>query len=106
MLSVFTLWAVTVYLASQKKLYMVTLIPALFMTCVTVTYIFFAPEGFSIITSNLLGASIPYEAALGVGIATSGFLLLLFTRWLKGLDAVGIGMQTASGVADDESTEH
>lgn len=106
MLSVFTLWAVTVYLASQKKLYMVTLIPALFMTCVTVTYIFFAPEGFSIITSNLLGASIPYEAALGVGIATSGFLLLLFIKWLKGLDAVGIGMQTASGVADDESTEH
>ena len=45
-LAVFTLWAVTVYLTQKKKMFLVTLIPALFMTVVTVTYIFMAPEGF------------------------------------------------------------
>ena len=44
-LSVFTLWAITVYLATEKKPYIITLIPALFMTCVSTTYICIAPEG-------------------------------------------------------------
>ena len=48
-LSVFTLWAITVYLVQQKRYaYWVTLIPALFMTCVSVTYICIAPEGFQL----------------------------------------------------------
>lgn len=51
-LSVFTLWAVTVYLARKKKLYIITLIPALFMTMVCTTYIIYAPEGFTF--DNLL----------------------------------------------------
>ena len=45
-LSVFTLWAITVYLVLEKKNYFVTLLPALFMTCVVTTYICIAPEGF------------------------------------------------------------
>lgn len=45
-LSVFTLWAITVYLAKRNKNYWVSLIPAVFMTVVTSTYIFLAPEGF------------------------------------------------------------
>jgi carbon starvation protein CstA len=45
-LSVFTLWALTVYLVLEKKNYFVTLLPALFMTCVVTTYICIAPEGF------------------------------------------------------------
>lgn len=44
-LSVFTLWAVTVYLARKGRYYWVTLIPALFMTCVCSTYLCIAPEG-------------------------------------------------------------
>lgn len=44
-LSVFTLWALTVYLIQKNKPYLVTLIPALFMTAVCVTYICVAPEG-------------------------------------------------------------
>lgn len=39
-LSVFTFWAVTVYLTITRRNYWVTLLPALFMTCVCVTYIF------------------------------------------------------------------
>ena len=38
-LSVFTLWAITVYLVRKRKNYYITLIPALFMTVVCVTYL-------------------------------------------------------------------
>jgi carbon starvation protein CstA len=44
-LSVFTLWAITVYLATARKNYFITLLPALFMTCVCSTYLCIAPEG-------------------------------------------------------------
>lgn len=47
-LSVFTLWALTVWLVREKKNFYVTLLPALFMTCVCSTYIFIAPEGLSL----------------------------------------------------------
>ncbi|MDR0745168.1 MAG: carbon starvation protein A [Mediterranea sp.] len=44
-LSVFTLWTLTIYLTQKKKPFRITLIPALFMTAVCVTYICVAPEG-------------------------------------------------------------
>lgn len=49
-LSVFTLWAVTVYLVRVKSgyTYYITFIPALFMTAVCATYICVAPEGFGL----------------------------------------------------------
>ena len=47
-LSVFTLWAITVYLVQTGKNYWITLIPALFMTCVCSTYLCIAPEGFGL----------------------------------------------------------
>ena len=57
-LGMIVLWAITVYLAQEKKLYWVTLIPAVFMTAVTTTYLFFAPEGFALSrnVSYLIGA--------------------------------------------------
>ena len=39
-LAVFMLWTVTVYLVQQRKPYVITLIPALFMTTVCTTYLF------------------------------------------------------------------
>jgi carbon starvation protein CstA len=86
-LAVFTLWALTVWLASERKIYVITLIPALFMTCVTVSYIFFAPEGFSSLTQYLLSTSIPYELAIGAGIGVAFIFLLMFMRWQRGLAA-------------------
>ena len=46
-LSVFTLWAITVYLVRQKRNYIITLIPALFMTVVCTTF-FFAEKVFTL----------------------------------------------------------
>ncbi len=46
LLSVFTLWMITVYLVESGKNYIISLIPALFMTAVTTNYIFLAKEAF------------------------------------------------------------
>ena len=65
-LSVFTLWAMTVYLYNNKRKYtLVALIPALLMTMVTVLYILIAPEGFTL----------PYN--IGLAIAALCVLLVL-----------------------------
>jgi carbon starvation protein CstA len=47
-LAMVVLWAITVYLTQEKKQYRVTLVPAVFMTAVTSTYLLLAPEGFSL----------------------------------------------------------
>lgn len=56
-LSVFTLWAVTVYFVRNKKNYWLTLIPAVFMTLVCATYLCIAPEclGLSKMPSYIVG---------------------------------------------------
>ena len=72
-LAVFTLWALTVYLVRERKLYAITLIPALFMTAVCSTYIFIAGEGLA------LSRNLSY--ALG-GAATLA-VLGLFLRWKR-----------------------
>ena len=64
-LSVFTLWALTVYLARNHRIYWITLIPALFMTAVCICYILTAPEG--------LHLPLPY------GYAASALVCLIFT---------------------------
>ena len=72
-LAVFTLWALTIYLAEERKLYWVTLIPALFMTAVCGNYIFVAPEGF--------GLSTPISMVVtGVILVV---VLFLFFRWKR-----------------------
>jgi len=43
-LSVFTLWMITVYLAQNRKAYMITLIPAIFMTVVCTTFLVASPQ--------------------------------------------------------------
>ena len=74
-LAVFTLWAITVYLARHKKLYLITLIPAMFMTAVSVSYILFAPtpEGFGL----------SYPIAVGAGVAMAIIFLGLFCFYMK-----------------------
>lgn len=83
MLAVFTLWAVTVWLARNGKSYFVTLLPAMFMTAVTTTYILYAPEGFSSLTMAMGDFSIPYEFALGLGLVVSLLVTSLFFKWKR-----------------------
>ena len=82
-LAVFTLWAVTVYLTQKKKMVLVTLIPALFMTVVTVTYIFMAPEGFRLA---------PWIAYIIAGVVALTFLII-YLIWKRRLDKQNIAEQ-------------
>ncbi len=47
-LSVFTLWTLTVYLALEKKPYWIMLIPAIFMSTVTFTWLFVSKQAFNL----------------------------------------------------------
>ena len=69
-LAVFTLWALTVCLAVLKKPYIVTLLPALFMTAVCSTYIFVAPEGLG------MGTGISQIIGLALTIVVFAFFLI------------------------------
>jgi carbon starvation protein CstA len=47
-LSVFMLWAITVFLVQQRKPFIITLVPALFMTTVCSTFLFVSPQAFGL----------------------------------------------------------
>ncbi|HLU94895.1 MAG TPA: carbon starvation protein A [Membranihabitans sp.] len=65
-----TLWMVTVYLLQESKNYWVALIPALFMTAVSFTYILIAPEGFRL----------PNNVSVIGGIAGTVIVLLIIFK--------------------------
>lgn len=75
-LAVFTLWAATAWLYRSGKAYVVTMLPAMFMTTVCVSYILFAPspEGFG------LGWTTAIACALGATAVVTG----LFARLMAG----------------------
>lgn len=72
-LSVFALWTITVYLAREKKPYIITLVPALFMTCVCTT--------FFMVSKTALG--LPYTVGYGVGATALVVAAVWFAVWLK-----------------------
>lgn len=82
-LAVFTLWTASVWLASRGRNYYISMVPALFMTGVTVSYILFAPEGFQGMFNYLFDIEIPYYFAVGCGLATSGICWALFNRYVS-----------------------
>lgn len=80
LLATFTLWAITVYLRQNKKgaWYFITLIPALFMTMVTGSFLFVAyKEG--------LGALIPRPVGYAIGAAITVLVLVIFALKCKKL---------------------
>lgn len=72
-LSVFTLWTVTVYLVQKNKPFIITLIPALFMTVITTTFLFVSQMAFN------LGQTVSYVLAAVVFIIS----LVWFICWYK-----------------------
>lgn len=69
-LAMITLWAATAYLARNQRLYWITLLPAVFMTVVTVSYILLAPEGLSL----------EQNVSLWAGAVTAVIFSALFAR--------------------------
>ncbi len=79
-LATVTLWAISVYLAKNKgKLwYLITLIPALFMTMVTGCFLFVAKAA-----DGGLGSVLPCPVGYGIGAAITVLGLVLFILFLK-----------------------
>ena len=75
-LSVFTLWALTVYLAQQKKLFWITLVPALFMTWVCTTFLMISPNAFAL---NLY-------VSYAIGFAAVIVAIIWFSIWHRKLN--------------------
>ena len=71
-LSVFMLWAVTVYLVRQKKPYVITLIPAIFMTIVCTTFL---------LSEQIF--SLEFSYALIIAAVTGVVAILWFTLWYR-----------------------
>ena len=71
-LSVFTLWMITVYLARNRKAYIITLIPAVFMTVVCTSFLVASPQAFG------LSELIPWTVLVVILISVVWFAL-----WLK-----------------------
>lgn len=72
-LSVFALWTITVYLVRERKSYVITLVPALFMTCVCTT--------FFMVSKTALG--LPYTVGYGVGATALVVAAVWFVVWMK-----------------------
>lgn len=60
------LWAATVWLRKQKKLYWIAFLPALFMTVVCTSYILIAPEGFGLSLTIGLSAGLTLMVILAI----------------------------------------
>ncbi len=78
----FTLWAITVYLARNGKPYVISLIPALFMTTVCSTFLFVSPHGFNALLSTLGLSAIPLTVGYALGFVSLAVAIIWFCLWL------------------------
>ncbi|WP_209123746.1 carbon starvation protein A [Alkalihalobacillus sp. BA299] len=67
------LWTAAIYLLQTKKFHWICSIPALFMTGVVGTYIFYAPEGFSL----------PYPHSVGIGVVLMVVVAIWFVLQIR-----------------------
>lgn len=82
-LSIFTLWACSVYLVRTNRrnmAYLLTMIPAMFMTALCVSFICYAPMG-----SYVEGVGLPLHYSEGVGLLAMALCTLLFLKWKRGI---------------------
>lgn len=70
-LAMIALWAITIALLNAKKAYVITLVPALFMSAVSATYFLAAPE-----CLNLYGKGYMHIANIGGLVVTAGFFAI------------------------------
>lgn len=72
-LACITLWAASVWLVKNGKKWIITFVPAVFMTCVCTSYILVAKEGFEL----------SFTIGLSVGVVAAVASLIGFLSWQK-----------------------
>lgn len=83
-LATIVLWTITIYLATERKPYWITLIPSVFMTAVVSAYLLVAPEGFAINTF--------YGQVAGISLAV--ILMLVFLVWQRRMPEPALVLET------------
>ena len=86
-LAAIALWAAATYLAKNKKLYWIALVPAVFMTVVCTSFIVISPIGFRNLFHALDDNSV-LMTGNGLGIALAIICLIGFFRMLKRQNSV------------------
>lgn len=80
-LAMIALWAAATYLAQSKKNYWICAVPATFMSAVSATYFFAAPECMGLLWSSFqIPMSTYYPIAVVVGILVAALLLGIYWR--------------------------
>lgn len=79
-LATIVLWAITIYLVNEKKAFVITLIPAVFMTAVISSYILVAPEGLQL----------PLNTGLITGFLFTALMLAWFLVFIRRSSAPGM----------------
>lgn len=72
-LSMFALWSATIYLTKRKRAFIMTLIPAIFMTFICTSFICFAEYGFKL----------SIETSYSIAIAVTIIFLLAYIGWSR-----------------------
>ena len=82
-LAVFTLWAVTVYLTRKGKPFVITLLPAMFMTSVCTSFLLISDNAFG------LPAAVGYVVAAVVFVLSAALFAMWYRRRKPAADAKG-----------------
>lgn len=80
-LAAIALWAATAYLKRHSKQFFITLLPAIFMTVVVMSYIVIAPEGFGFVFAG--NAQLAETVGLVIGLATAALATVSFFLKIK-----------------------
>ncbi|MDE5807759.1 MAG: carbon starvation protein A, partial [Muribaculaceae bacterium] len=81
-LSIFTLWACSVFLAKSGKAYLITMIPAMFMTALCVSFICYAPLG-----AYTEGFGLPLAYSECIGVFATLVCTGIFIYWKRNLSS-------------------
>ena len=87
-LAMIVLWTISVYLRNHEKKYMITAIPAVFMSAVSVTYFFVAPECLALMWGSIgISQTIYYPIGIAIGIIAAFVFFGIFMK--KATDTAG-----------------
>ncbi len=78
-LSVFTLWTLTVYMVQQKKPFVITLVPAVFMTVVCSTFLLVSPQALGL--NGVLG----YSGSVIILVVALVWFFAWYRKYQKGI---------------------
>ena len=81
LLSVFTMWAMTVWLKRNGMNYWISIFWAMFFSAVCTSYILYAPEGLTFITQHYWGVTVSYTVTIVCGIVVAALSALVFMQW-------------------------